>query len=94
MQDLILHFPELDGARLTPDLEDRIRRLVEESYRNNPLYNNSSPREPMEVVIDCLMIEKKNRNPSGRDMINLKEIAEALSYNPNVFNCLYTKLKT
>ena len=51
--DLILHFPELDGATLTPDLEDRIRRLVEERYRNNPL------QEPMEVVIDCLMIEKK-----------------------------------
>ena len=40
------------------------------------------------------MIENKNRNPAGRAMIKLKEIAEARSYNPKVFNCLYTKLKT
>ena len=40
------------------------------------------------------MIENKNKNPAGRAMIKLKEIAEALSYNPKVFNCLYTKLKT
>ena len=40
------------------------------------------------------MIENKNRNPAGRAMIKLKEMAEALSYKPNVFNCLYTNLKT
>ena len=79
MQDLILHFPELDGARLTPDLEDRIRRLVEESYRNNPLYNNSSPREPMEVVIDCLMIEKKIENNPVYARIRRQGIFEPFS---------------
>ena len=32
------------------------------------------------------MIENKNRNPAGRAMIKLKEMAEALSYKPIVFN--------
>jgi hypothetical protein len=34
------------------------------------------------------MIENKKRNPAGSAMIKLKEMAEALSYNPKVFNCL------
>jgi hypothetical protein len=40
------------------------------------------------------MIENKNRNPAGRAMIKLKEIAEARSYSPTVFNCLYINLNT
>ena len=81
MPDLILHFPELDGATLTPDLEDRIRRLVEESYRNNPLHSNSSPREPMEVVIDCLMIEKKIENNPAYARTRMRGIFEPFSIN-------------
>jgi hypothetical protein len=34
------------------------------------------------------MIENKNKNPAGRAIIKLKEMAEARSYNPIVFNCL------
>ena len=71
--DLILHFPELDGATLTPDLEDRIRRLVEERYRNNP------PQEPMEVVIDSLMIEKKIENNPVYARIRRQGIFEPFS---------------
>jgi hypothetical protein len=34
------------------------------------------------------IIENKKRKPAGRAIIKLKEMEEALSYNPNVFSCL------
>lgn len=87
--DLILHFPELDGATLTPDLEDRIRRLVEERYRNNPL------QEPMEVVIDCLMIEKKIENNPVYARIRRQGIFEPFSIDitPKEFTSLLWMLR-
>lgn len=87
--DLILHFPELDGATLTPDLEDRIRRLVEERYRNNP------PQEPMEVVIDSLMIEKKIENNPVYARIRRQGIFEPFSIDitPEEFTSLLWMLR-
>ena len=41
-----------------------------------------------------LNIENKNKNPAGNAMIKLKEIAEARSYKPKVFNCLNKNLIT
>jgi hypothetical protein len=34
------------------------------------------------------MIENKNNKPAGKAIIKLKEMAEARSYKPRVFNCL------
>ena len=34
------------------------------------------------------MIENKNNKPAGKAIIKLKEIADARSYKPSVFNCL------
>jgi hypothetical protein len=40
------------------------------------------------------MMENKKRKAAGKAMIKLKEIAEARSYKPNVFNCLNKNLST
>lgn len=40
------------------------------------------------------MIENKKRNPAGKAIIKLKEMADARSYKPNVFNCLNKNLTT
>lgn len=40
------------------------------------------------------MIENKNKKEAGSAIIKLKEIEEARSYNPTVFNCLNKNLMT
>jgi hypothetical protein len=39
------------------------------------------------------MIENKNNKPAGKAMIKLKDMADALSYKPSVFNCFIKNLK-